>query len=110
MDKFVEEAMADLHDEDIKKIGEIYGEMMRKFGQRPNNQYWLNEMVSWAEDAYYKAGFKVAFDLQNCFFGEPPIMSVLGKVTPDYDFDHDQKRWEVLKANERGEKYLGEKG
>jgi hypothetical protein len=45
--------------------------------------------------------------------GEPPTIEIKGKMAIDdihqYGFDHEKKKWEIDKARERNEDYLGEK-
>ena len=47
------------------------------------------------------------------FYGEPPTVEIKGKLSTSelhkYGFDHEKKGWEIKKAHERGEEYLGQK-
>jgi len=108
--KFVDEALSDLYDEDIKRIGELYSEMLDKFAHKTNNPQNISEMCKWGEDKFRSAGYNVGFDLQGILLGMAPTLVIRGKISHDTDFDHDKKRFEVLRANDRGEKYLGQKG
>jgi hypothetical protein len=53
-------------------------------------------------------------DVTPMLMGQPPVLEILGKLptsaTAKYGFDHEKKEYEVKKATERGETYLGEKG
>ncbi len=52
-------------------------------------------------------------DPSPCLYGEPPTVEIKGKLAVDdihkYGFDHEKKKWEIDKAHDRGEDYLGEK-
>jgi hypothetical protein len=52
-------------------------------------------------------------DISPIYSGEGPIVEFKGKFTGDdihqYGFDHEKKKWEIDKAHDRGEDYLGEK-
>ena len=52
-------------------------------------------------------------DISPIYSNEPPILEFKGKFTGDnlhkYGFDHEQKKFEIDKAHDRGEDYLGEK-
>lgn len=53
-------------------------------------------------------------DVTPLFEGEPMVIEFQGAL-PDhqiakYGFDHEKKGWEVTKATDRGEDYLGQKG
>lgn len=122
---------ADLYDEDIKKIGVIIKELTQKWSRKPNTRANLQEMAKDANDRFLKAGFVVNVQWENTLIVVPdtsapggtrplPItIEVLGRVSSSgYGemvegvelMDHERKRHEVLRANERGEAYLGQKG
>jgi hypothetical protein len=46
--------------------------------------------------------------------GEPPMIEIVGALSghsvSQYGMDHERKAWEVKKATDRGEAFLGEKG
>ena len=54
----------------------------------------------------------VAVHLTGALTGEPIVLEILGRIRGnDVDkqgFDHEKKRWEVLKSKDSGEKFLGE--
>jgi hypothetical protein len=55
----------------------------------------------------------VRVDGTQVFEGQAPVVEWLGKVggtnLAKYGQDHEKKQWEVQKASERGEDYLGQK-
>ncbi len=56
----------------------------------------------------------VRIDATPVFEGNPPLVEWLGKIEgtslANYGQDHEKKQWEVQKATERNEDYLGQKG
>jgi hypothetical protein len=107
--EFARAALVDLYDNEIKKCGEVWTEVMRRFSHKANTQHNLNEMVNWATDAYFKAGFIVQFDLSGALLGQPPTLTVIGRVDGLDEFDHDKKGWEAKKSKITNELYLGQK-
>ncbi len=61
-----------------------------------------------------KMGLITAVDVTPLFDGEPMVIEFTGVIdthpAQQYGFDHEKKGWEVKKATERGEDYLGQKG
>lgn len=58
-------------------------------------------------------GVLVRIDSVPMLSGEPPILEIMGKLPgttmAKYGMDHEKKEWEVKKANDRGEAFLGQK-
>jgi hypothetical protein len=52
-------------------------------------------------------------DMAPVFEGQPPVVELIGALdthsSAKYGLDHERKEYEVKKANERGEAFLGEK-
>lgn len=117
----------DLSDEEIEKcmtiIMRIRNKHMMRFRQKFNDIQnftvddalrYLSEFedelrTTLAEEAHVLA----TVDSEPVIFGDPPVIEWLG-VLPGgsldrYGTDHEKKTWEVQRANERGESYLGEK-
>ncbi len=110
---------SDLYDWEIKKIGEIWKALMSKWSSKPNSKANLTELSKEANDLFIKAGFVVNVMWENSLIIDPrtqqprPIeIEVMGRIPAEAgkEFEHDRKRWEVLNANERGEKFHGQKG
>lgn len=117
--------MADLYDEDIKAIGEIWKGLNDEWSRKPNTKANLQEFAKVGHERFLKAGFVVNIMWENTLIVNPATMQlypieieVLGRAGKSYGeivdgfelMDHERKRDEVLKANERGEKFLGQKG
>lgn len=117
---------ADLHDEEIAKIGVIWKDLMTRFSRLPNTRANLQELAKVANGEFLKIGIVVNVRWENNLMIDPNTMQpypieieVLGRATgmPGHGelvdghvlFDHERKRHEVLEANKRGEDYLGQK-
>ena len=103
----------DLYDEDVKKVGPIYRELMQKYdaaGRRPDPKK-VHEWRKWVEDELYKIGIRgtLSYNILEGGFS----LDLMGRVegAPEYEhgFDHEKKQFEVLDANEKGEKFRGQK-
>jgi hypothetical protein len=58
-------------------------------------------------------GVLASVDVAPCLNGEPPVVEIIGKVGDvgfQKPFDHERKQYEVNKANDRGEDFLGQSG
>lgn len=104
----------ELADSEAVKAVRIIGEVQIKYWKKVANKQNLEAL---RDEALYRLatelGIKAELDPTPCFYGEPPILEIQGKMEGDdihkYGFDHEKKGWEVKKAHERGEDYLGEK-
>jgi hypothetical protein len=104
----------DLTDEEIQKAFEIIMVTQNRYAMKTftrENLEALNDEITYrlAEEI----GIIATVDFVPALRGEPPIVDLsLGKVSGDpihkYGFDHEKKQWEVRKATERGEEFLGE--
>jgi len=118
----------DLTDEQIKQCAKILGEVrtkhVMKFRTKFNDPNSFNfddvlKAISEFEDEIKtrmaeEASVLVGVDTTPLLEGQPMRVEWLG-VLPGgdldrYGMDHERKEWEVKRANERGEDYLGQKG
>lgn len=103
----------ELLDTESQIVGRIVREAQLKWAGKANTVDNLQELRQELLHALMDVGIVAEFDPTPCFYGEPPILEIRGKVQGDpqhkYGFDHEQKRWEVLRAIERNEDYLGQK-
>lgn len=112
-DKELAGLAADLTDAEIKQVVQIVNRIRERYANKPFTVENLDGLRD--ETLTSLAGINVlaSVDVAPCLSGEPPIVDILGKVEGDkmhqYGMDHELKRWEVLRANERGEDYLGQK-
>lgn len=104
----------ELTDSEAIKAVELIGRIQEKYAMKRNSKENLEALrdealTRMAEELNISA----ELDIAPCFYGEPPILEIKGKLTVDdinkYGFDHEKKGWEINKAHERGEDYLGEK-
>lgn len=108
--------ISDLTDAEYKKCVELTYALRQVYASRANTKANLEEFAKYTKEAFHKLGFVVDVDTMPCIIADakgrtgPPEIVVIRRVDPSKTMDHEYKRWEVLKAKERGEKYLGEKG
>lgn len=103
----------DLTDYEVKTVGEIVGKLVMKYARRANTVENLDELRDEALTRLAEIGILATLDPTPCFYGEPPIVEILGKVPTDSmhkdGFDHERKGWEVREAIKRGEDYRGQR-
>lgn len=104
----------DLTDEEISKSMRIVVEIQNKWADRPNT---VNNLEALRDEVLTRlandCGVLATLDPAPALYGEPPVLEFIGKVAGDsshqYGMDHEKKMYEVRKATERGEAYLGQK-
>lgn len=104
----------ELTDEESVAAVRIIARVQEKYRNKANTVENLEEL---RDEVLYELMDKVSilaeFDPSPCFHGEPPVVEIKGKISTDaihkHGFDHEKKEWEVRKAKERGEEYLGQK-
>jgi len=106
----------DLYDHEIVKVANAYAACNYMAMNTRNTPEAIRELGLRIQDAFLKAGFLVNVDMAPCLILLPngrtssPQVEIIGRVDDPYtdkEFDHDEKRSEVLKSRDRGEKYLG---
>lgn len=104
---------SDLTDEEIKQTIRVVNDARIKFSGRPNTPKNLEIMRDEVLTKLAEISVLAEFDPSPCFYGEPPILEITGKIKGDpiykEGFDHERKAYEVNKAHERGEYFYGEK-
>lgn len=103
----------ELTDAESVRVFEIATEVQNKYAMKTNSESNLEALRDEVLTRLMEMGVLAEFDPTPCFYGESPILEIRGKISGDsihnYGFDHEKKAWEVNKAHERGEDYLGEK-
>jgi len=104
----------ELTDDEIGKAFAIVVDIQSKYAHRANTVENLEFLRDEVTTRLAEVGVLVSIDPTPCFYGEAPIVDFLGKVAGDaihtHGFDHEKKEWEVRRATERGEDFLGQKG
>ena len=104
---------SDLTDAEISRFFKVVEEVRVKYAGRKNSVENLESLRDETLTRLMDIGILATMDPSPCFYGEPPVIEVVGKVQGDslhkHGFDHEQKGWEVNKANERNEQWLGQK-
>lgn len=113
MDKNFAYAAMDLTDREITQVFQILSVVRAKYAGKPNTADNLDALRDEALTRLMEIGILATLDPAPCFYGDPPTIEILGKVKGDaiekQGFDHEQKGWEVNKAKDRGEDWLGQK-
>ena len=114
---------ADFYDHEIAAIGKTWAELQTKWSRKQNTKSNLQEFAKEAHAAFTKLGFIANIRWENNLVIDPHTMQphpieieIMGRV-PGGEFkedgvelhDHELHRHEVLKANTRNEKFLGQK-
>lgn len=93
----------------VREIAKIQQKWAAKTNTKENLEMLRDEVLT----KMMELNIVAEFDPSPCFYGEPPILEIRGKVQGDpihqYGFDHEKKQWEVRKAAERGEEFLGQR-
>lgn len=104
---------ADLTDEDISRTFRVVEEIRLKYAGKPSSESNLEALRDEVLTKLADIGILATLDPTPIFYGEPPTLEILGRVAGHSDhthgFDHEKKGYEVRKANERGEDWLGQK-
>lgn len=101
---------ADLQDSEAQEAIQIIVGIQNKYARRANTVKNLEALRDEVLTRFMEVGILATFDPTPCFYGEAPVLEILGKVgASTSEFDHERKSFEVQKAAERGEQYLGEK-
>lgn len=112
MDKNFAYAASDLTDREITRIFSVVENVRQKYAGKPNTADNLEALRDEALTRLMDIGIIATLDPAPCFYGEPPTLEIIGKLDNSLvkdGFDHEQKGWEVNKAIERGEDWLGQK-
>ncbi len=114
---------ADLYDHEVAEIGKIWHELQTKWSHKTNTKANLQEFAKEAHGVFLKAGFVVNIAWEHNLVVNPVTMEpypieveVMGRVPGNEHtedgvelHDHELHRWQVLNANQRGEKFYGQK-
>lgn len=104
---------SELTDEEIKWVFEIVMMTRAKYSGRSNSSKNLEAMRDEVLTRLMERNIIAELDPAPALYGEPPVLEIIGKVTGDgyhkYGFDHEKKYYEVNKAVERKEDFLGQK-
>lgn len=102
----------DLQDTEIQQVIAVVYQIQAKYAHRANTAANLEALRDEALTRLADIGVLATVDPSPCFYGEPPVIEIIGKVgDPGFkqEMDHERKAFEVRKATVRGEQYLGQK-
>lgn len=103
----------DLADSEITRLFHTVEEIRLRYAGKRNSAENLEAMRDEILTKLMEQGILATLDPAPCFYGEPPVLEIIGRVgghaDHKYGFDHEKKGWEVRKSVERNEDWLGEK-
>jgi hypothetical protein len=104
----------ELTDREITRVFEVVEQVRANYAGKVNSPENLEALRDEALTRLMEINIIATLDPSPCFYGEPPVLEIVGKVHGDplhqHGFDHEQKGWEVNKSRERGEDWLGQQG
>lgn len=114
----------DLSDDEIKRALELTVRIVRKHQDQWKRKYpfdSIEQVADLLEELEKELAYEMMVEVEclvrvdgtPVFVGQPPVIEWMGKLDTSslgkYGQDHERKTWEVQKATERGEDYLGQK-
>jgi hypothetical protein len=107
-------AAADLTDSEITETFKIITLVREKYAHASNSPENLDKLRDEVLTRLMEIGVLATLDPAPCFYGEPPIIEIIGKIQEDKvfhteGFDHEKKQYEVRKSVDRNEDWLGQK-
>lgn len=109
---FVHKA-SDLQDHEAQAAVRVVKKAQIRWAGKANSVHNLEEMRKEVLEDLANIGILATFDPTPCYYGDPPEIEILGKVSGDpihkYGFDHERKEYEVKEAKKRNEDYRGQK-
>lgn len=107
-------AASELTDAEITNTFKIVASVREKWAGRANTPDNLEKLRDETLTRLMEIGVLATLDPAPCFYGEPPVIEIIGKIQEDKTyhtegFDHEQKMYEVRKAVDRNEDWLGQK-
>lgn len=104
--------MVNLYDYEIVAIGQVSHDIANKFSKRTWSSgdqviALMDEIEKYSVDAFQKIGFLVQVDPTPLIANGEPSITIMGRLS-ESEFDYDRKKWEVLKARDKGQRVLGE--
>lgn len=100
---------SDLLDTEASEVFNIVVAAQMKYQYRPNTAKNLDALRDELLTKLAAIGILATVDPTPCFYGEPPVLEILGTIGGVKPTDHEQKGYEVRKAVVRNEDYLGQK-
>lgn len=104
---------SDLTDIEAQNAFKTIVQITNRYSKRANTVENLEMLRDEVLTRLAEQNILASFDPTPCFYGEPPTVTLEGKIAGDYihkyGFDHEVKEYEVKKAHARNEDYLGEK-
>lgn len=104
-------AIKDVYDEETAKIHEVGVHVQRlwrdlapkiNLANTRDTAKKLNEWTKVAEGAFERIGFRARVDVNPIYGDMPPDITIVERVDPISEFDHDKKAAEIKRSRDRG--------
>lgn len=108
--EFSDNSMMELTDSEVQAALSEILRIQEKYQYRLANEANLQSLASEITEKMFDMNILVSFDPTPLFEGDAPHLEILGKVGGEFDkhgFDHEREQWEVKRANDKGEDFLG---
>jgi FKBP-type peptidyl-prolyl cis-trans isomerase (trigger factor) len=111
--EFSDALTLELTDEEIQKAFAIVAEVSFKYQYKEASVKNLEALEDEIKTRLTSIGILASVNPMSLLDGDPVTVDFIGKVKNDpfhtYGLDHEKKKFEVEKANTRGEDYLGQR-
>jgi hypothetical protein len=97
-----------LQDSEIIAIRNLQMQLTSKFQYRPRTEKVIGEIEAEAIEGLAHLGWIASVDAFPILQGEQIQITLIQRVDPQYQFDHERKAYDVNKAREKGETIHGE--
>lgn len=112
-EKQLVEFASDLQDSEVVQVGQIIFRLTQKYAKKRPTVENLEALRDEALTRLANIGILATVDVAPVLNGEPPSIEILGRISGTeqqvHGFDHERKMYEVKKAVQRGEDWLGQK-
>ena len=98
----------ELQDAEILEIRKIQIKLNNKYSLQARSEKVIDEIEKDAVEALYHLGFVAHVDAFPILQGEQMTITLLHRADPSFEFDHERKAHDVVKAREKGEIIHGE--
>ena len=102
----------ELTDTEISQMFKVVEQVRLRYAGKHNTPRNLEALRDEVLTKLMEIGIIATLDPTPCLYGEPPTLEIVGKISREYEqhgLDHEKKGWEVRKAVERKEDWLGQK-
>jgi len=112
-EKQLVEFASDLQDSEVTQVGKIVAQLSAKYSTKRASVENLEAFRDECLTRLAGIGILATVDVAPVLNREPPTVEIVGRISGTeqamHGLDHERKRWEVRRAVDRGEEWLGQK-